>query len=102
LQNFVENKRKEDVVNLDEEVESSSNEECTNLSLFSINLMFMLHCRFEFYSLYLSYMADFLLKHIDEIDYGVASPVAVGYIWLHANLGTLLDLCLTSKLSRVC
>jgi hypothetical protein len=69
LQNFVENKRKEDVVNLDEEVESSSDEECTNLSLFSINLMFILHCRFESYSLYLSYMAEpeLLLKQIDEV-----------------------------------
>jgi hypothetical protein len=33
LQTFVENKRKEDVVNLDEEVESSSDEECIDLSL---------------------------------------------------------------------
>jgi hypothetical protein len=67
LQNYVENKRKEDVVNLDEEVESSSDEECTDLSLLSVNLMFILHCRVESYSLYLSYIAELVLKLIDEL-----------------------------------
>jgi hypothetical protein len=39
---FVESKRKEDVVNLDEEEDSSSDEECTSLFFVFVELMFIL------------------------------------------------------------